>query len=36
MSKTERINKFFEWLHERVKTIHYVTDEQFENIIEKL
>jgi hypothetical protein len=34
-SKIEKTQDFFNWLHEKIKTIHVVTNEEFENIIEK-
>jgi len=36
MAKIEKTQAFFEWLHEKIKTIHVVSNEEFENIIEKL
>lgn len=36
MSKLEKINRFYEWLYNRVKSIHVVSDVEFENILEKL
>lgn len=33
IKKTEA---FFDWLYNKVKNIHIVTNEEFENIIEKL
>ena len=35
-SKIEKTQEFFNWLHEKIKTVHVVSNEEFENIIEKL
>lgn len=35
-TKINRLQNFFEWLYGRCQNVHYMTDEQMENIIEKL
>lgn len=36
MTKIERMTDFEEWLFNKVKSIHVMTMQEFENIIEKI
>ena len=36
MSKIEKMKRFHKWLYETVKSIHVMSSEEFENIIEKI
>jgi len=35
-TKIEKMKRFHKWLYETVQNIHVLTDQEFENIIEKI
>ena len=36
MADIKKTEAFFNWLHQKIKTVHVVSDQEFENIIDKL
>ena len=36
MTDIKKTQAFFDWLYEKIKTVHVVSDQEFENIIDKL
>lgn len=36
MTKIDKMKQFHNWLYERVKNVHPMTPEAFDNIIEKI
>jgi hypothetical protein len=35
MTSQERLSDFHDWLYSKVQSVHYMTDDQFENIVDK-
>ena len=36
MDKIEKMQDFYGWLYDKVQNVHLITNDQFDNIIEKL
>ncbi len=35
MTPHERLSEFHHWLYNTVQSVHYITDESFDNIVDK-